>query len=104
MRLLRYRNRDPRLAVRTVDLHDNAVQRRKHKPVTHGLIAGVWLAVPTAASLRESVRGSTIRIDNGEPLLYCAAALLLAGAATLAMLGPARRGASTNPLDALRSD
>ena len=74
------------------------------KPVAHGLIAGMWLAVPVAASLRESVRGSPIRIDNGQPLLYCAAALLLAGAAALAMLGPARRGASSDPIDALRSD
>ena len=74
------------------------------KPVVYGLIAGMWLAVPTAAGLRESVRGSPIRIDNSEPLLYCAAALLLVGAAMLAMLGPARRGASADPLDALRSE
>ena len=47
-------------------------------PVLHGLIAGLWLAVPTAAGLRESVRGSPIRIDSSEPLLYCAAAILLA--------------------------
>lgn len=74
------------------------------KPVLYGLIAGMWLAVPTAAGLRESVRGSPIRIDNSEPLLYGAAALLLACAAALAMLGPARRGASADPLEALRSD
>ncbi len=74
------------------------------KPVVYGLVAGMWLAAPTAAGLRESVRGSPIRIDSSEPLLYCAAALLLAAAATLAMLGPARRGAGADPLDALRSD
>jgi putative ABC transport system permease protein len=74
------------------------------KPVAHGLIAGMWLAVPTAASLHESVRGSPVRIDNGEPLLYCAPALLLASAATLAMLGPARRGATADPVEALRTD
>ncbi|HTX37058.1 MAG TPA: ADOP family duplicated permease [Bryobacteraceae bacterium] len=74
------------------------------KPVIHGLIVGMWLAVPTAAGLRESIRGSPIRIDSSEPLLYCAAALLLAAAATVAMLGPARRGASADPLEALRSD
>jgi ABC-type lipoprotein release transport system permease subunit len=72
------------------------------KPVVHGLIAGMWLVVPTAAGLRESVRGSPIRLDNSEPLLYCAIALLLAAAATVAMLGPARRGANSDPLEALR--
>jgi predicted permease len=74
------------------------------KPVLHGLIVGLWLAVPTAAGLRESVRGSPLRLDNGEPLLYAAAAILLAAAAVLAMLGPARRGANSDPLDALRCE
>jgi ABC-type lipoprotein release transport system permease subunit len=71
------------------------------KPVVHGVIAGMWLVVPTAAGLRESVRGSPIRLDNSEPLLY-AIALLLAAAATVAMLGPAPRGANSDPLEALR--
>jgi predicted permease len=74
------------------------------KPVLHGLIAGLWLAVPTAAGLRESVRGSPLRLDNGEPLLYAGAAILLAVAAILAMVGPARRGAGSDPLDALRCE
>ena len=74
------------------------------RPVLHGLIVGLWLAVPTAVGLRESVRGSPIRIDSGEPFLYCAAALLLAAAAALAMLGPARRGARADPLEALRCE
>jgi len=74
------------------------------KPVWHGLIAGLWLAVPTAAGLRESVRGSPIRLDNGEPLLYAGAAILLAAAAALAMLGPARRGANSDPLESLRCE
>src|SRR5205807_3615165 len=67
------------------------------KPVLHGLVAGMWLAVPTAAGLRESVRGSPIRLDSSEPLLYGATALLLALAATVAMWGPARRGANSDP-------
>jgi len=70
----------------------------------HGLIAGLWLAVPTAAGLRESVRGSPIRLDNSELLLYASAAILLAGAALLAMFGPARRGAKSDPLEALRCE
>jgi predicted permease len=74
------------------------------KPVLQGLIAGLWLSVPTAAGLRESVRGSVIRVDPGEPLLYCGAALVLGAAAIIAMVGPARRGANTHPMDALRCE
>ena len=74
------------------------------KPVAHGLIVGMWLAVPMAAGLREGTRSSAMRIDNSEPLLYCAAALVLAAAAMLAMLGPVRRSASADPLEALRSE
>ena len=72
------------------------------KPVVYGLIAGMWLAVPMAAGLRESARDSAIRIENTEPLLYCAAALVLAAAAMLAMVGPVHRAASADPLEALR--
>ena len=74
------------------------------KPVLHGLLAGLWLSVLTATGLRESVKGSPLRLDSGEPLLYAAAALLLAAAATAAMLGPARRGANSDPLEALRCE
>jgi len=74
------------------------------KPVFHGLIAGLWLSVATAAGLRESVKGSPLRLDSGEPLLYCGAALLLGAAAITAMLGPARRGAKSDPMNALRCD
>jgi len=74
------------------------------KPVLHGLIVGLWMSVATAAGLRETVNGPFIRIDASEPLLYAAAALLLGAAAILAMLGPARRGANSDPLDALRCE
>ena len=74
------------------------------KPVLHGLIVGLWMSVATAAGLRETVNGPFIRIDASEPLLYAGAALLLGAAAVLAMLGPARRGANSDPLDALRCE
>jgi hypothetical protein len=74
------------------------------KPVLHGLIVGLWLSVATAAALRESVKGSPIRLDSTDPLLYCGIVLLLAAAALGAMLGPARRGAQSDPLEALRCE
>jgi predicted permease len=74
------------------------------KPVLQGLIVGLWMSVAAAAGLRESVNGPIVRIDATEPFLYCAAALLLGLAAVVAMIGPARRGASCDPLEALRCE
>jgi ABC-type antimicrobial peptide transport system permease subunit len=68
------------------------------------LIVGLWMSVAAAAGLRDSVNGPLMRIDAREPLLYCGAAVVLAVAAVLAMLGPARRGANADPLDALRCE
>jgi predicted lysophospholipase L1 biosynthesis ABC-type transport system permease subunit len=74
------------------------------RPVVRGLFIGLWLSVAQAASLRQNMSGTPLRLDSGDPLLYGGAALLLAAAALLAMAGPARRGSRSNPLDALRCD
>jgi hypothetical protein len=74
------------------------------KPVVHGLIAGLWLSVATAAGLRQSVQDSPLRLDTSNPLLYVAAAALLASAALLAMIAPARRGSKADPLESLRCE
>jgi predicted permease len=74
------------------------------KPVVHGLIAGLWLSVATAAGLRQSVQDSPLRLDTTNPLLYVAAAALLASAALIAMIAPARRGSKADPLESLRCE
>ena len=74
------------------------------RPVLRGLFIGLWLSVVLAASLRQNMKGTPLRLDSSDPLLYGGAALLLAAAAALAMSGPARRGSNANPLDALRCD
>ena len=74
------------------------------KPVVQGLLVGLWLAAATAATLRQGVKGSPLQLDSANPLLYAGAALLLAAAAVLAMLAPARRGAKSDPLNALRCE
>jgi len=74
------------------------------RPVLRGLFFGLWLSVALAANLRQSMKGTPLRLDSGDPLLYGGAALLLAFAAVLAMAGPARRGSKSDPLDALRCD
>jgi len=73
-------------------------------PVLRGLLIGSWISVAFAASLRENLRGSILRIDSSDPFVYISAMLLLAFAAILAMAGPARRGSRSNPLDALRCE
>jgi predicted permease len=74
------------------------------KPVSQGLVVGFWMSVAAAAGLRETVNGAILRIDSSEPFLYCGAALLLGAAAIIAMIGPARRGAQSDPLTALRCE
>lgn len=74
------------------------------RPVVRGLVVGLWMSMATAASLHENFTDSIIRIDSGEPLLYGAAMLFLAIGAAAAMWGPARRGATADPLETLRCE
>jgi len=74
------------------------------KPVTRGLLQGLWMAVAAAANLRHNMANSPIRLDTTNPILYLGAALVLGVAAGLAMIGPARRGSRCDPLVALRCD
>ena len=74
------------------------------RPVVRGLLIGSWLSIAMAAALRENLKGSPLRIDSSDPLVYGAAILLLAITAVIAMIGPARRGSNSDPLDALRCE
>jgi ABC-type lipoprotein release transport system permease subunit len=57
-----------------------------------------------AAVLRKALAGAPLRIDSSDPVLYAAALLVLIAAATLAMGAPARRGATSDPVEALRCE
>jgi predicted permease len=74
------------------------------KPVLRGLMIGAWASVALAASLRENLKGSILRLDSNDPFIYGSAMALLAVAAILAMVGPAHRGSTSDPLDALRCE
>jgi predicted permease len=74
------------------------------RPVVRGLIFGSWLSVAMAASLRENLKSTPLRIDSSDPLVYGSALALLAVAALIAMIGPAHRGSKSDPLDALRCE
>jgi predicted permease len=73
------------------------------RPVIKGLLIGLWISVAMAAGLRANMRGR-IQIDSANPVVYGAAVLLLGLAAVIAMIGPAHRGSSADPLDALRCE
>ena len=74
------------------------------RPVLRGLVMGAWISIALAASLRENLKGSILRIDSSDPLIYVSAMAFLAAAALFAMVGPAHRGAHSDPLEALRSE
>jgi macrolide transport system ATP-binding/permease protein len=74
------------------------------RPVFHGLVVGLWFSVATAAALSKTLDTGPLRIDSSDPLLYVAAVVLLAATAIGAMVLPARRGANSDPIEALRYD
>jgi predicted permease len=73
------------------------------KPVIKGLLVGLWISVAMAAGLRQNMGGG-MQIDAADPLVYGGSLALLALAAIVAMIGPARRGSSADPLEALRCE
>jgi len=74
------------------------------KPVMQGLAVGLWFSLAAAAATAEAFRFTPVHLDTANPLMYAGSALLLAVAALAAMLGPARRAASSDALSALRSE
>ena len=74
------------------------------KPVTRGLLQGLWMSVAVAANLRHNLANSPVRLDTTNPTLYLGAALVLMVAAAIAMIGPAHRGSRYDPLEALRCE
>jgi hypothetical protein len=67
-------------------------------------MAGLWLSVAMAAVLRKALAGAPLRIDSSDPVLYAGVLLVLSAAAMLAMGEPARRGALSDPVEALRCE
>jgi predicted permease len=74
------------------------------KPVLRGIVLGAWISVALAASLRENLKDSPLRIDSSDPWIYASAMAVLAAAALFAMLGPAHRGSRSDALEALRCE
>jgi len=71
-------------------------------PIVCGIGGGAVLALIGSTTLSRVFAATPIRIDAWDPIVFAAVALLLAGTAVGAMLGPARRAASSDPVHALR--
>jgi putative ABC transport system permease protein len=67
-------------------------------------LAGIVVGVAAAAALARTLASLLFGIGAGDPATYAAVALLLAGVAAAASLGPARRAARVDPLIALRAE
>jgi len=74
------------------------------KPVLQGVFLGLWQSLVMATALKQTFKSSPIQLDSSDPLVYTGAVLLLLAAGILAMLAPARRAATADPLASLRID
>jgi ABC-type antimicrobial peptide transport system permease subunit len=77
-----------------------------------GLAVGIVLALAAArgiaaVSFTNSAMGNGVRLAGGtaaDPMIYVGAVIFLSAIAALAAYVPARRAASVDPMDALRSE
>jgi putative ABC transport system permease protein len=74
------------------------------KPVLLGLFLGLWMALAADSAIRSIFQGTPVQLDSANPAVYLGSASVLALAALAAMLVPARRGARSDPMKALRYD
>jgi predicted permease len=74
------------------------------KPVIAGLILGVALGVPAALLFANVLIDLGLGASAKDPLIYAAAGASLVTIMLAALVAPARRAASINPLAALRSE
>src|SRR5207237_2325966 len=71
-------------------------------PIAVGLGGGVGLALLGSLTLARVFANTPVRIDAWDPIVFAGVTALLAVTAVGAMLGPARRAASADPVHALR--
>jgi ABC-type antimicrobial peptide transport system permease subunit len=67
-----------------------------------GIGAGLALALIGSRTLARIFANTPVRVDAWDPIVYAGVIMLLSVAAVAAMIGPARRAASANPVHALR--
>jgi predicted permease len=73
-------------------------------PIAAGIVTGLGFAILGARVLARLFAGTPVHLDAWDPIVYSSVVVLLAAAAIVAMLGPAERAASADPVDALRQE
>jgi len=66
--------------------------------------AGVAIGLAGAAALTQFLTSVLYQVTPRDPWMFAAAAMVLAGVAVVACLGPARRAANVDPVGALREE
>ena len=75
------------------------------KPIAGGLFVGLLMTLGASIILSRIMARTPLAIlDPRDPLAYSAVMLLLASAAVVAILIPARRAANADPLRSLRQE
>jgi ABC-type antimicrobial peptide transport system permease subunit len=74
------------------------------KPIAVGLVAGLGLAMAASYVIAQGTKGAPLPLSTSDPVAYLMAALLLAMTTAIAVMGPARRAASADPVRALRHE
>jgi ABC-type antimicrobial peptide transport system permease subunit len=80
------------------------IVREGMKPVLAGLAAGLLMSAGLVRGLARVLKDGNLPLNAQDPRAYAAVTIVLALAAVAAMLVPARRAASSDPLWALRQE
>jgi predicted permease len=73
------------------------------RPVLAGLAIGYVLTIAAAYGLSQALRATPLAMSTLDPLVYLGVSVILVGSAAAAMLGPAWRATTTDPVAALRA-
>jgi ABC-type antimicrobial peptide transport system permease subunit len=68
------------------------------------MVVGAVLGIPGALYVGHLAAGLLYRVKSDNPWVYLGGAMMLGICAAVAGMIPARRAASINPIDALRTD
>ena len=74
------------------------------RPVVAGTLMGLTAAIVFAFVVSGALRNAPVQVVSSDPVAYAAVCILLLSCSIAAMLGHARRAASTEPLVALRDE
>jgi ABC-type antimicrobial peptide transport system permease subunit len=74
------------------------------RPVVVGLLVGLAITLVAASAAAKAFGAQPITLDFKDPLAYAMTAILLATAALVAMLIPARRATRVDPMMVLRDE